>query len=310
MWCDRRASPPPGARRRRLRQRQVESPPAQVHVLEGGAPGEPEPGEACFPGDVGKVEAAVVPQQKPVPGVGLVVAQVALGQEAGKPVADVGEEEIRGSVGVGITHGHAHPEAMARRDVYGLEVAAPEVAEDLDPSRVLCDDEVGSTVPVEVHEGGGEGVLIPAGRGMMGSVAPPDRKATRWEVIRDVSVFQVKLGLDALRDLLLSPISIVAALAGLVLRSDRPSVFFDEVIRLGRRSEHFIDLFGMQREPEAPQPHDGPTVDAIVARVQGALVEQYRKGGVTAGAKHQIDRALDVVERKPPTRIGPPPSDD
>lgn len=140
----------------------------------------------------------------------------------------------------------------------------------------------------------------------MAAMTSPDRNATRWEVIRDVSVFQVKLGLDALRDLLLSPISIVAALAGLVLRSDRPSVFFDDLIRLGRRSEHFIDLFGMRNEAEATAPHNGPSVDAIVERVQGALVDQYSKGGVTASAKRQIDRALDVVERKPPTRIGPP----
>ena len=133
----------------------------------------------------------------------------------------------------------------------------------------------------------------------------PDRAPSRWELIRDVSVFQVKLALDAMRDLLLSPVSIVAALAGLIFRSDRPTVFFDELLALGRRSEHFIELFGTRAENDPP-PDRGPSVNAMVARVQETLVEQYRKGGVTASAKHQIDRVLDVVERKPPAQIGPP----
>jgi hypothetical protein len=40
--------------------------------------------------------------------------------------------------------------------------------------------------------------------------------SSRWHLIRDVAVFQLKLGLDALRDLVLSPISLIAGIVDLV----------------------------------------------------------------------------------------------
>ncbi|MBQ74291.1 MAG: hypothetical protein CMQ20_04600 [Gammaproteobacteria bacterium] len=69
-----------------------------------------------------------------------------------------------------------------------------------------------------------------------------------WHLLRDPIAFQFKLTLDALRDLLLSPISIVAALAGLIRRQDDPGKYFHDLLRLGHRSDRWINLFG-KREP-------------------------------------------------------------
>ncbi len=122
----------------------------------------------------------------------------------------------------------------------------------------------------------------------------------RWEFLRDVLVFQLKLGLDALRDVLLSPASILLALFGLVADSGNPGRRFYQLLWLGRRSERWIDLFGAaDRMPEMSgldQNGEGG-VDQWMSRVERLIVEQYERGGMTAQAKEAIDRALDAVQR-------------
>lgn len=123
--------------------------------------------------------------------------------------------------------------------------------------------------------------------------APPDR----WRLIRDVLVFQLRLGLDALRDLLLSPISIVAGLADLIFGGTR----FYAVLAAGRRTETWIHLFGELDRAEMRDATDAAppaAVDAIVERMERLIVEQYERGGVTASAKSAIDRGLDAIGRR------------
>ena len=39
-------------------------------------------------------------------------------------------------------------------------------------------------------------------------------------------------------------------------------------------------------------------IDAIVARMENFVVDEYRRGGVTAQAKERIDRALRALQEK------------
>ena len=122
---------------------------------------------------------------------------------------------------------------------------------------------------------------------------------TRWLLIRDLLVFQGKLVADALRDLVLSPISLVAGAIDLLRGRDRPSRLFYDVLLAGRRSEEVIDLFGAA-ERVAPadreRPRGGPaSIDAVVEQLERVLVEQVERGGVTASAKAAIDRSLDAL---------------
>ena len=125
------------------------------------------------------------------------------------------------------------------------------------------------------------------------------RGTTRWELIRDVAVFQLKVGVDALRDITLVPVSLVAGVIDLISGGERPGRLFYDVMDVGRRSETWINLFGehtrndeglTEGAPEAPS----PTVDTVVARLEGLIVEQFERGGVTAAAKDAIDRSLDA----------------
>ena len=132
--------------------------------------------------------------------------------------------------------------------------------------------------------------------------AQPPPAPDRWQMIRDVAVFQLKLAVDGLRDLLLSPISLLAALADLVLGRRGSRRRFYEVVRFGRRTERWINLFGAAdrlgasdaRELEAG---DGG-IDGYVEQLQERLVERYERGGATTTAKDKIDRALDSIQNK------------
>ena len=66
----------------------------------------------------------------------------------------------------------------------------------------------------------------------------------RWTLIRDLFVFQAKLLVDGLRDLLLVPASLVAGIWSLVSgENDRPGPQFYKLVSLGKQSELWIYLF-------------------------------------------------------------------
>ena len=75
--------------------------------------------------------------------------------------------------------------------------------------------------------------------------APVSREENpRWRAIRDVAVFHFKLFAGGLLvTLLLSPLSLVAAALDFVL-GKRENRSLDAVLRLGRRLEHWVNLYG------------------------------------------------------------------
>jgi len=75
-------------------------------------------------------------------------------------------------------------------------------------------------------------------------MADKTNQGTRWRLLRDVVVFQVKLGLEALLDLTLIPVSLAAAALDLVLGNWRRPRWFHAVLRFGERCERRIDLWG------------------------------------------------------------------
>lgn len=138
--------------------------------------------------------------------------------------------------------------------------------------------------------------------------APEALRARRWALIRDLVVFAGKVALEALRDLALIPVGLAAGVAGLLFHPREPEFLFREVLRLGDRFDRFVDIFGAERRrgAESGVPADAESgvpadagFDALAARLERVLVEQHRKGGITAHAKQAVDRALDAVQRRP-----------
>jgi hypothetical protein len=121
----------------------------------------------------------------------------------------------------------------------------------------------------------------------------------RWELIRDAVVFQIKLAMDALRDFAFAPISITAAVVDLITGGSNPGRYFYAVLALGGKTESWINLFGAPRlEGRNELTTQGQTIDSLVRQVEGLVVEQYERGGLTSSAKEAIDRSLDAISRK------------
>ncbi|MDX1402947.1 MAG: hypothetical protein R3192_00340 [Woeseiaceae bacterium] len=125
--------------------------------------------------------------------------------------------------------------------------------------------------------------------------------ADRWTLIRDIVVFQLKLVVDGLRDLVLVPVSLVIGVASLVKGGDLARSGFYELLRQGRRSERWINLFGAVDRLPGSSAESGlaaaQDIDEIFMRMESFVVDEYRKGGVTRQAKDQLDRALDSLHK-------------
>ena len=74
-----------------------------------------------------------------------------------------------------------------------------------------------------------------------------DTSVTRLHLIWEVFVFQLKLAADGLRDVLLMPISIVSAIMGLLAGGHKPDRYFRQVLKLGQRTEIWLNLFGHRK---------------------------------------------------------------
>lgn len=102
-----------------------------------------------------------------------------------------------------------------------------------------------------------------------------DARNPRIALLREAAVFQIKLLADGLRDALLIPISLIAALIGLLRGGPDCDREFRRTIKMGRRSERWINLFGHERP--LGRPSNTGSMDAILEQVESAVLEQYRR---------------------------------
>ena len=85
-----------------------------------------------------------------------------------------------------------------------------------------------------------------------------------WPQLRRLLIFQLKLYIDALRDFLLSLLSIGAFILDVISNSHGPDSYFEGVLKLGRRSERAINLFDQFNNEEG----GGSRVDDIIEDVE------------------------------------------
>lgn len=105
----------------------------------------------------------------------------------------------------------------------------------------------------------------------MSEKTPP----TRGQLLRHVVVFQFKLAMDGLRDVLLSPVSIIAALAGILTSSTDPARYFNQLLKMGHRSDKWINLFNTHNDDG-----ESPTSDDFVRKAESIVLSELEKGGV------------------------------
>ena len=122
----------------------------------------------------------------------------------------------------------------------------------------------------------------------------------RVRLLRDAAVLQLKLVADGFRDALLIPVSLVAALVGLIRGGEDCNAEFRRVIELGRRSERWINLFGHERPLDVA--HPAGSMDRILEQVETIVVEQYKKGKSAGEAREAVRKAIDEERDKEDNR--------
>ncbi|MFT4860841.1 MAG: hypothetical protein ACI95C_000039 [Pseudohongiellaceae bacterium] len=93
-----------------------------------------------------------------------------------------------------------------------------------------------------------------------------------WPHLRKLLVFQFKLYLDALRDLLLSVLSLFAFFLDALLNLSGPESFFERVLAFGRRTEVTINLFNQHDDDIDPH-----SIDNILKDVEKRAEETLKK---------------------------------
>jgi hypothetical protein len=132
----------------------------------------------------------------------------------------------------------------------------------------------------------------------------PEPATTRRTLIKDVLLLQVKLLLDALRDLALSPLTLAAAAIDCILAGRQAPRYFYAVLRLGERSEHWIDLWSAARGAKST---DRENVDLLLARVEevvrdpkvGARQARVLKRWAERQARRALVRRQTAIEPQP-----------
>ena len=132
----------------------------------------------------------------------------------------------------------------------------------------------------------------------------PVVRGTRWQLARDVVVFQVKLGLEAVLDITLIPISLAAAAVDFVLGNWRRPRLFHGVLRFGERCETWIDLWGVR--PAGTEAEQG-SVDAVMRSIETVVrnprtgpdsVRMLRRWAATKLAGDDVD-GMPPTDRRP-----------
>jgi hypothetical protein len=92
-------------------------------------------------------------------------------------------------------------------------------------------------------------------------------------LIRDLLIFQMKLWMDGLKDIVLAPVSIVAAALDLLLGPGRNGPRLYGVLRMGERFDLWLNLFGAANKaahsPDGLFAGSEPGDDTLLGTLEG-----------------------------------------
>lgn len=109
----------------------------------------------------------------------------------------------------------------------------------------------------------------------------------RSSLLRDLVVFEAKLALDGVKDLLLAPLAALAVAADLLLDDTRRGLFLGKVIALGERYERWLNLYGTHRRR-------GPNAASILDEAGSDVLIDYLESGA-----RKLHRDLSERRRPP-----------
>lgn len=125
-------------------------------------------------------------------------------------------------------------------------------------------------------------------------------RTTTVEQLKRLGVFQIKLGLDALRDILLSPLSILFTLMDLAEKNKPEDSHFNKLLAFGRRTERRINLFNQHDDDieQAEAKQKVQTVDTLVTQIEDIIKKEYKQGELSMRAKSALEKTVKIARRK------------
>lgn len=126
---------------------------------------------------------------------------------------------------------------------------------------------------------------------------PAPNRDARWQFIRDVAVFEMKLALNNLHNFFQIPLTIAVAAFDLVVKGRTEGERFYKLVEVGRTIDDSIDIYSIINHRDRVL-NEAFTVDAMLAKVEGVIRSEYEKGGTAASIKAAVDRALDGMQAK------------
>ena len=139
-------------------------------------------------------------------------------------------------------------------------------------------------------------------------MAGTSNRGSRLRLVRDVVVFQVKLGAEALLDITLIPVSLAAAALDLLLGNWRRPRWFHAVLRFGERCEHRIDLWRVATPGvDAPPSEADAIMRSIETLIRNPRTGPYKERELRRWAGTNIAPA-GVGDPRPLDRSNDPPS--
>lgn len=112
-------------------------------------------------------------------------------------------------------------------------------------------------------------------------------------LIRQAIVFQLKLGLDALRDIFMSPVSIVLVITDTIMANNHQQSYFIRLMRLGKKSDHWINLFDVdlgKAEPKDNEVAADSNVDDWFTKIEEVIKEQQIDGKLSQSGKEKLQK--------------------
>jgi hypothetical protein len=124
--------------------------------------------------------------------------------------------------------------------------------------------------------------------------SPPnsEQQATLYSRLRRLVLFQIKLTADALRDLLLSPVAFICTLIDIIFNTQGKNSAFERLMRFGRRSEYFINLFEQRHRIK-----QSSNIEQVASNIESIIKNEMQNQTLSAKAKQKIKQQLSPQKR-------------
>jgi hypothetical protein len=109
--------------------------------------------------------------------------------------------------------------------------------------------------------------------------------------VRRLLFFQLKLAVDALRDILLSPVSVVCSLVDMLEKRHGPDSHFEKLMAFGRNTEKRINLFEQHQGSNA-------SIDTILGQVEELFVNEYKDKKLAKKTIAKLERLIAKEREK------------